>query len=68
MELVPFAEIRDADCIIAAVAHEQFRKLSVDELKALYKDIPNEKKVLIDVKGIYAVPELKASGIRFWRL
>ena len=68
VELVPFAEIRDADCIIAAVAHEQFRKLSVDELKALYKDIPNEKKVLIDVKGIYAVPELKASGIRFWRL
>ena len=65
---VPFAEIRDADCIIAAVAHEQFRKLSVDELKALYKDIPNEKEVLIDVKGIYAVPELKASGIRFWRL
>ena len=68
VELVPFAEIRDADCIIAAVAHEQFRKLSVDELKALYKDIPNEKEVLIDVKGIYAVPELKASGIRFWRL
>lgn len=68
VELVPFSEIRDADCIIAAVAHEQFRKLSVDELKALYKDIPNEKKILIDVKGIYAVPELKASGIRFWRL
>lgn len=68
VELVPFAGIREADCVIAAVAHEQFRSLSVEQLKALYRDIPDEKKVLIDVKGIYAVSDLKASGLRFWRL
>ena len=60
--------LRRADCIIAAVAHEQFRALSVGELKALYRDVPDGQKVLIDVKGIYPVKDMKASGMRFWRL
>lgn len=50
------------------VAHEQFRALSVEELKALYRDVPDGQKVLIDVKGIYPVKDMKASGMRFWRL
>ena len=28
----------------------------------------DEEKVLIDVKGLYNVDELKASGIKYWRL
>lgn len=68
VELVDLSDVREADCIIAAVAHEQFRALSVEELKALYRDIPDGQKVLIDVKGIYPVKDMKASGMRFWRL
>lgn len=68
IDLIPLSEVRDVDCIIAAVAHEQFRSLSVAQLGALYKEIPADQKVLIDVKGIYPVPDLKASGMRFWRL
>ena len=33
-----------------------------------YKDVPNEEKVLIDVKGICNIEELRASGMRWWRL
>lgn len=68
VELVDLSDVREADCIIAAVAHEQFRALSVEELKALYRDVPDGQKVLIDVKGIYPVKNMKASGMRFWRL
>lgn len=68
VELVDLSDVREADCIIAAVAHEQFRALSVEELKALYRDVPDGQKVLIDVKGIYPVKDMKASGMRFWRL
>mgnify|MGYP007059116252 FL=1 len=40
----------------------------MEELKALYRDVPDGQKVLIDVKGIYPVKDMKASGMRFWRL
>ena len=39
------------------------------QLKDLFKeDIPDGEKVLIDVKSLYRMDELKASGMRFWRL
>jgi hypothetical protein len=41
---------------------------NMEELKALYRDVPDGQKVLIDVKGIYPVKNMKASGMRFWRL
>ena len=30
--------------------------------------ITKKKKVLVDVKSLYRMDELKASGMRFWRL
>ncbi len=67
--LTPYSEIHDADCVIVAVGHSEFRALTVDELKALFrKDIPDSEKVLLDVKSLYPMADLKASGMRFWRL
>ncbi len=69
VELVPFAEIPKADCVIVAVGHNKFRSMSVMQLKKLFKDeLQDEEKVLIDVKSLYRMDELKASGMRFWRL
>ena len=51
-----------------AVAHQQFRDMSVDEIKALFKDGPDCEKVLIDVKGLYPVEEVKKAGLCYWRL
>ena len=61
-------DVQDADCIIVAVAHNEFRALSLEEINALYKDVNNEQKVLIDVKGLYPIDDLKACGIQWWRL
>lgn len=69
VELIPFEEIPKADCVIVAVGHNEFRSMSMIQLKQLFKaDIPDEEKVLIDVKSLYRMDELKASGMRFWRL
>ena len=38
-----------------------------DRIRALTTE-ENRQKVLIDVKGIYPVKDMKASGMRFWRL
>lgn len=51
------------------VGHYLFRPMSMMQMKELVKtDIQDEEKVLIDVKSLYQMDELKASGIRFWRL
>ena len=66
--LTDLKDVGEADCIIVAVAHNEFKALSLAEVKKLYKNIPDGEKVLIDVKGIYKVPDLKASGMKYWRL
>lgn len=66
--LTPLSEIKDADCIIIAVAHNEFRALNLDAMKSLYKSVPDAEKVLIDVKGIYKVTDLDASEMKYWRL
>ena len=68
VELTPWNEVPKADCIIVAVGHNEYRNMSVMQLKALFKDVPDEEKVLVDVKSLYRMDELKASGMRFWRL
>lgn len=69
VDLVPFDKIPKADCIIVAVGHNEFRSMSMMQLKNLFKkELKDEEKVLIDVKSLYRMDELKASGMRFWRL
>ena len=69
VDLIPFEEAKDADCIIVAVGHKEFRSLSMIQLKEIFKaDLADDEKVLIDVKSLYRMDELKASGMRFWRL
>ena len=51
-----------------AVAHNEFKSLNLDDVKKLYKNRKDEEKVLVDVKGIYKVSELKQSGLKYWRL
>lgn len=68
VKLTPLTNVKDADCIIMAVAHNEFKSLNLDDVKKLYKNCKDEEKVLVDVKGIYKVSELKQSGLKYWRL
>ena len=66
--LTALEDVKDADCVIVAVAHNEFKALSLDDIKKLYKDSNDTEKVLIDVKGLYKTFELKASRMKYWRL
>lgn len=67
--LTKLEDIADADCIIVAVAHNEFKALKLDDIKAMFSaELADNQKVLIDVKGLYKVDELKASGLSYWRL
>ena len=69
VDLVDFDKLPKADCIIVAVGHNEYRSMSMGKIKEMFKaDISDEEKVLVDVKSLYRMDELKASGMRFWRL
>lgn len=69
VELTAWEEVPKADCVIVAVGHKEYRSLSMMQLKELFKsELKDEEKVFVDVKSLYRMDELRASGMRFWRL
>lgn len=68
VKLTKIEDVSNADCVIVAVAHNEFKSLSLEKIKSFFKNVPDEEKVLIDVKGLYKVDDLKASGMQWWRL
>ena len=67
--LTDLSDVKDVDCVIVAVAHDEFKALSLGDIKALYKNtLEDYEKVLIDVKGLYAVKDLEVSKLSYWRL
>lgn len=66
--LTRLEDIKEIDCIILAVAHNEFKKISLEEIKSFFKNSQDNEKILIDVKGVYSVKESKESGIKYWRL
>lgn len=68
VELKKMEDVKGADCIIVAVAHEIFKQIKLDVIKGLFKEGADNEKVLVDVKGLYKIEDLKASGMKWWRL
>ena len=68
VKLTNLEDVSDADCVIVAVAHNQFKSLNLNQINELFKDVPKNEKVLIDVKGLYNVKDLISSGMQWWRL
>lgn len=68
VHLSKIEDVSDAECVIVAVAHNEFKALSLTDIKKLYKDGEDRTKVLVDVKGIFNITDLKASGLMWWRL
>ena len=68
VKLTKFEDIDDADCIIIAVAHDQFKLLNVDDLDKLFKNTSNDEKIIIDVKSILDKKSINERGYSYWRL
>ncbi len=69
VELTDMSDINDADCVIMAVAHKEFKELGLSGAMKLFNDkLDAESRVFLDVKGLYTVEELENSGMKYWRL
>ncbi len=58
-------ELHDFDCIIIAVAHDSFKKI---DFAKLFKNAPNNKKIIIDVKSLLDRNKYVSEGYVVWRL
>ncbi|PIC83076.1 nucleotide sugar dehydrogenase [Sporosarcina sp. P1] len=59
-------EVKDMDAVIFAVTHEEFKSISLEDVKYMCKE-PVEL-VLADLKGIFDREQAKTSGFNYWGL
>ena len=53
------------DAVVLAVAHSDFEELTLDKMSSLYRD---DKRVLLDIKGILDRKNYEEAGYMYWRL
>jgi len=68
IDLMDIHEVKNADCLVLAVAHDSFKKMSWDDIDNLYGEYENNEKVLVDVKSILDRKEIEEKGYSYWRL
>lgn len=67
IEFVDINDIKNCDAVILAVAHEQFKSLTMNDFEAMFKHNEN-KNVLVDIKGLLDRKEYENAGYIYWRL
>lgn len=65
IELSTSDELKDLDCIILAVAHNEYMNI---ELNKLSKVFSGESKIIIDIKGIINKYDAQNKGYIYWGL
>lgn len=69
VELTDLVDVKDADCIIFTVGHDEFKNLTFGEIDKLFKEeLPNGKKIVIDVKSILDKNTFTENNYSYWRL
>lgn len=66
VEIQKIEDITEVDAIVLAVAHNEFRKMTVEQIEYLMKK--NETGVVIDVKSILKKDEIEKHGMKYWSL
>src|SRR5690606_34245405 len=67
LDLVEINDIKNADCLVFAVAHDEFKNMSIDQVDALFGDFSNNEKIIIDVKSIFDKKIIEDLGYSYWR-
>ena len=69
IDLIDYAPINDADCMIFAVAHDVFADFSIRQLQAFAANsYQGNKTVVIDIKNMYDKKAVEAQGMAYWGL
>ncbi len=64
-KLADMSEVRDMDAVVLAVAHNEFKTLSIEDIDTFYAD---GQKILLDIKGLFNRKDFENNGYLYWRL
>ncbi|MCI5538537.1 MAG: nucleotide sugar dehydrogenase [Oscillospiraceae bacterium] len=65
IEFKDISSVKDSDAVILAVAHDEFKKFTIDDIGAFFGE---GRKVLLDIKGLLDRKEYENAGYIYWRL
>src|SRR5699024_10933988 len=67
--LTDIKDVKDVDCLVFAVAHNEYVDLKTEEIDNLFKsELENNEKIIIDIKSILDKDKLVYKGYSYWRL
>lgn len=61
-------DLKNIDAIIIAVGHDEFRKLTQDDINKMFKYVSNSYKVIIDIKNVLDKKVYEEKGYGYWSL
>ena len=56
-----YSEFSEEDCVIVAVAHDEFMEIALDDLKG----IMNAKPVFVDIRGMFEGTDVRKNGFYY---
>lgn len=69
VELEDISQVKDADAIVLAVAHQEFQDLDNEIIEKMFNpQLENKEKVIIDVKSTLDNQYFVQKGYSYWRL
>lgn len=67
VDLCDISSVNNADCLIFAVAHEEFKRMKIENIEGFYSD-KSEKKIILDIKSIFNKKIFENNGFNYWNL
>ncbi|WP_018394787.1 nucleotide sugar dehydrogenase [Bacillus sp. 37MA] len=68
IDLVDLKDVSKADCVVFAVAHEEFKDLSFTQIEKIFENTEKQDNIIIDVKSMLDKSMILEKGYRYWRL
>ena len=69
LELTAFEDLKDLDAVVVAVAHNEFKTLTLDQVSQLFAaSLEPSERVIVDVKSLWNKDDYLEAGYCYWRL
>ena len=68
IKLHDISALTNLDALVIAVAHDEFKTITNEQINAMFRDVEMSKKVLVDIKGVRDRDEMLGLGYNYWRL
>lgn len=66
IQLVPLQQVKDMDCLILAVGHQEYCRLETKQIETLFKQ--DSQRIIIDIKHLLDGQIWKQKGYQYWSL